>query len=47
MELEAIVSDHIDSEEDILFMEAKIQLDVKTLGEQMIQRKNDLLTMAA
>ena len=47
MELEAIVSDHVAQEEDILFMEAKIQLDVKTLGEQMIQRKNDLLTMAA
>jgi len=47
MELEAIVSDHVAQEEDILFMEAKIQLDVKTLGEQMIQRKHDLLTMAA
>ncbi len=47
MELEAIVSDHVAQEEEILFLEAKIQLDVKTLGEQMIQRKNDLLTMAA
>lgn len=47
MELEAIVSDHVAQEEEILFLEAKIRLDIKTLGEQMIQRKNDLLTMAA
>jgi hemerythrin superfamily protein len=46
MELEAIVSDHVAKEEEIFFLEAKIQLDIKTLGEQMIQRKFDL-TMAA
>ena len=46
MELEAIVSDHVAQEEDTLFLEGKIHLDVKTLGEQMIQRKRDL-TMAA
>ena len=47
VELEKIVSDHVAQEEEIFFPEAKTQLDIKTLGEQMIQRKHDLLTMAA
>ena len=47
MELDGIVSDHVAQEEEIFFLEAKIQLNIKTLGEQMIQRKNDLLSMAA
>lgn len=46
MELEAIVSDHVAQEEDTFFLEARIRLNIKTLGEQMIQRKRDL-TMAA
>ncbi len=47
MELEAIVTDHMAQEEDSLFLEAKCQLDIRTLGEQMRQRKHDLLTMPA
>ena len=47
VELEKIVSDHVAQEEEIFFLEAKIKLDIKRLGEQMIQRKTDLLTMAA
>jgi len=47
VELEKIVSDHVAQEEEIFFLEAKTKLDIKRLGEQMIQRKTDLLTMAA
>jgi hypothetical protein len=47
MELDGIVSDHVAQEEEIFFLEAKIQLDIKTLGELMIERKNELLSMAA
>lgn len=46
-ELQDMVSDHVSVEEDELFNQARISLDTKTLGRQMLERKADILSAAA
>ncbi|MCC2641521.1 MAG: hypothetical protein K0S45_1934 [Nitrospira sp.] len=47
-ELKEMVMDHVEEEEEVIFAEAKLKLDIKTLGRQMQERKQDLfLSMAS
>lgn len=43
-ELEEMVMDHVEEEEEVLFAEAKLKRDIKTLGRQMQDRKQDLIS---
>lgn len=47
MELQQMVADHVSQEEDELFPQAQLSLDIKTLGMQMEQRKQEILSAAA
>jgi hemerythrin superfamily protein len=47
IELQQAVSDHVSQEEDELFPQAQLSLDTKTLGMQMQQRKQEILSAAA
>lgn len=47
VELQDMVADHVSIEEEELFPEAQINLDVKMLGQQMQERKADILSEAA
>lgn len=42
IELREMVIDHVGEEEDVLFAEAKLKLDLNTLGVQMHERKQEL-----
>lgn len=44
MELREMVTDHAAEEEDVLFTEAKLKLDTNTLGVQMQERKQELMS---
>jgi hemerythrin superfamily protein len=46
-ELQEMVIDHVAEEEEILFAEAELKLDTKTLGLQLQERKQDLLSSTA
>jgi len=47
IELEQTLADHVFEEEDAFFPEAQLTVDTKTLGLQMQQRKQQLLSAAA
>ena len=47
IELQQAVSDHVFQEEAELFPQAQLSLDTKTLGMQMQQRKQEILSAAA
>ncbi len=47
MELREMVTEHAAEEEDVLFAEAKLKLDTNTLGVQMHERKQELISPAA
>lgn len=47
IELQQIVMDHVFQEEDELFAEAQLTVDTKTLGMQMRQRKQEIVSAAA
>ncbi|HET6675087.1 MAG TPA: hemerythrin domain-containing protein [Nitrospiraceae bacterium] len=47
MELREMVTDHAAEEEDVLFTEAKLKLDTNTLGVQMQERKQELMSPTA
>lgn len=43
MELKELVSEHVFEEEEVLFAEAKLTLDTKTVGRHMQERKQALI----
>jgi hypothetical protein len=47
IELQHAVSDHVSQEEDELFPQAQLSMDTKTLGMQMRQRRQEILSDAA
>jgi len=47
IELQQTVADHVSQEEDELFPQAELNMDTKTLGMQMQQRKQEILSAAA
>lgn len=47
IELREMVTDHVAEEEDVLFTEAKLKLDTNTLGVQMQERKQELMSPSA
>lgn len=47
VELQDMVADHVSTEEEELFPEARISLDLAMLGRQMQERKADILSEAA
>lgn len=47
IELQQTVADHVFEEEDELFAEAQLTIDLKTLGMQMQQRKQEIVSAAA
>lgn len=47
IELQQTVADHVSQEEDELFPQAQLNMDTKTLGMQMQQRKREILSAAA
>ena len=47
IELQQTVADHVSQEEDELFPQAQLNMDTKTLGMQMQQRKQEILSAAA
>ena len=47
IELQQAVADHVSHEEDELFPQAQLHMDTKTLGMQMQQRKQEILSAAA
>ena len=47
IELQQTVVDHVSQEEDELFPQAQLNVDTKTLGMQMQQRKQEILSAAA
>ena len=47
VELHEMVTEHAAEEEEVLFAEARLRLDTKTLGLQMQERKQDLLSSMA
>lgn len=47
VELQDMVADHVSTEEEELFPEAQISLDLAMLGQQMRERKADILSEAA
>ena len=47
VELQEMVADHVSVEEDDLFTEAKISLDIQALGRKLEERKADILSEAA
>ena len=47
IDLQDMVADHVSIEEDELFPEARLSLDIKMLGRQMKERKADILSEAA
>ena len=46
-ELKDLVMEHVAEEEEVLFAEATLNLDTKTLGKQMQARKQDLVSSIA
>ncbi|MEO8327288.1 MAG: hypothetical protein ABI618_15660 [Nitrospirota bacterium] len=46
-ELKDLVMEHVAEEEEVLFADATLNLDTKTLGEQMQARKQDLMSSIA
>jgi hemerythrin superfamily protein len=46
-ELREMVIDHVAEEEDVLFAEAKLKLDINKLGVQMQERKQELMSPTA
>lgn len=46
-ELQQSVADHVSTEEGVIFTQAQLSLDTKTLGKQMQQRKQEILSAAA
>jgi len=47
IELQQTVAAHVSQEEDELFPQAQLNMDTKTLGMQMQQRKREILSAAA
>ncbi|OQW37339.1 MAG: hypothetical protein A4E19_14380 [Nitrospira sp. SG-bin1] len=47
IELQQAVADHVSAEEDEMFAQAQLSVDIKMLGAQMQQRKQELLSEAA
>lgn len=47
VELQEMVKDHVSEEEDVLFPEAQLKLDIKTLATQMQERKQELISSLA
>lgn len=47
IELQQTVADHVSQEEDELFPQAQLNMDIKALGMQMQQRKQEILSAAA
>ncbi len=47
IELQQTVADHVSQEEAELFPQAQLSMDIKTLGIQMQQRKQEILSAAA
>lgn len=47
IELQQTVSDHVSQEEEELFPQAQLSMDTKTLGMQMQQRRQEILSAAA
>jgi hemerythrin superfamily protein len=47
IELQQTVAEHVSQEEDELFPQAQLNMDTKTLGMQMQQRKQEILSAAA
>ena len=47
MELREMVTDHAAEEEDVLFTEARLKLDTNTLGVQMQECKQELMSTTA
>lgn len=47
IELQQAVSDHVSQEEDEFFPQAQLSIDTKTLGMQMQQRRQEILSAAA
>lgn len=46
-ELQEAVTDHVGEEEEVLFPEAKLKLDTKKLGAEMLKRRSDLAASMA
>jgi len=46
-ELREAVIDHVSEEEEVLFPEAKLKLDTKKLGEDIVKRRSDLASSMA
>lgn len=46
-ELRESVTDHIGEEEEVLFAEAKLKLDTKKLGAEIVKRRSDLASSMA
>ena len=42
-ELKELVTDHVGEEEEVLFAEARLNLNTKLVGRQMLERKQELL----
>jgi hemerythrin superfamily protein len=47
MELQEAVTDHVGEEEEVLFAEAKLKVDTKKLGADMVKRRSDLASSMA
>jgi len=47
MELKEAVIDHVGEEEEVLFAEAKLKLDTKKLGAEIVKRRSDLAASMA
>jgi hemerythrin superfamily protein len=47
MELREAVIDHVGEEEEVLFPEAKLKLDTKKLGAEIVKRRSDLASSMA
>ncbi|HJT19215.1 MAG TPA: hemerythrin domain-containing protein [Nitrospira sp.] len=46
-ELREAVTDHVGEEEEVMFPEAKLKLDIKQIGEEIIKRRSDLASSMA
>ena len=46
-ELRESVTDHVGEEEEVLFAEAKLKLDTKKLGAEIVKRRSDLASSMA
>lgn len=47
LELKEAVTDHVEEEEEVLFAEARLKVDTKKLGAEIVKRRSDLASSMA